>query len=72
MRRRERLGPFESNNLPFQNVKISGLMAKIKPNGKARVIISITGQEAWASDPQAVGEEAHRLELFLIDEEYLL
>lgn len=32
------IGPFDRDDLPFRNVKISGLMCKIKPNGKARVI----------------------------------
>ena len=29
------IGPFNRDDLPFRNVKISGLMCKIKPNGKA-------------------------------------
>ena len=32
------MGPFEKEEVPFEDFKISGLMAKIKPNGKARVI----------------------------------
>ena len=37
------IGPFEVEDLPFENVKISGLMCKIKPNGKARVINNMSG-----------------------------
>ena len=37
------LGPFEKKEVPFSNFKISGLMAKIKPNGKARVINNMSG-----------------------------
>ena len=37
------LGPFEKEEVPFENFKISGLMAKIKPNGKARVINNMSG-----------------------------
>ena len=32
------IGPFEKEEVPFKEYKVSGLMAKIKPNGKARVI----------------------------------
>ena len=37
------MGPFEKEEVPFKNFKISGLMAKIKPNGKARVINNMSG-----------------------------
>ena len=37
------MGPFEKNEIPFKEFKISGLMAKIKPNGKARVINNMSG-----------------------------
>ena len=37
------MGPFEKDEVPFENYKISGLMAKIKPNGKARVINNMSG-----------------------------
>ena len=37
------MGPFEKEEVPFKSYKISGLMAKIKPNGKARVINNMSG-----------------------------
>ena len=37
------MGPFEKDEIPFKEFKISGLMAKIKPNGKARVINNMSG-----------------------------
>ena len=36
------IGPFDPDNIPFENCKISGLMCKMKPNGKARIIVNMS------------------------------
>ena len=36
------IGPFDKNEIPFDKAKISGLMCKIKPNGKARIIVNLS------------------------------
>ena len=36
------IGPFKKEDIPFNKVKISGLMFRIKPNGKARIIINLS------------------------------
>lgn len=36
------IGPFEPDDVPFDEVKISGLMCKMKPNGKARIIVNFS------------------------------
>ena len=36
------IGPFELDEIPFPKSKISGLMCKMKPNGKARIIVNMS------------------------------
>ena len=36
------IGPFEPAEIPFKKCKISGLMCKMKPNGKARIIVNMS------------------------------
>ena len=36
------IGPYDPDKVPFRNKKISGLMCRIKPNGKARIIINFS------------------------------
>ena len=36
------IGPLERHEIPFDDIKISGLMTKIKPNGRVRVILNLS------------------------------
>ena len=36
------IGPFDEKDIPFSKAKISGLMCRMKPNGKARIIINLS------------------------------
>ena len=36
------MGPMDKAEIPFDKVKKSGLMCKIKPNGKARIIVNLS------------------------------
>ena len=36
------IGSLERHEIPFDDIKISGLMTKIKPNGRVRVILNLS------------------------------
>ena len=36
------IGPFDTEEVPFEKTRISGVMCKIKPTGSARVIINMS------------------------------
>ena len=36
------MGPFDENNLPFENNRFSGIMTKLKPNNTARIILNLS------------------------------
>ena len=36
------IGPFDPGDIPFKNMRTSGLMCKMKPNGKARIILNLS------------------------------
>ena len=36
------IGPYDLEDVPFKSIKISGLMCKIKPNRKARIILNLS------------------------------
>ena len=36
------IGPYDRNEVPFNMCKISGLMCRMKPNGKARIIVNMS------------------------------
>ena len=36
------IGPLDRHEIPFSDVKVSGLMTKIKPNGRVRVILNLS------------------------------
>ena len=36
------IGPFKEKEVPFNVTKVSGIMWRMKPNGKARIIINLS------------------------------
>lgn len=36
------IGPLEDHEVPFDTIKINGIMAKLKPNGSARIILNLS------------------------------
>ena len=36
------IGPYDPGEVPFDRTKVSGLMCRLKPNGKARIIINLS------------------------------
>ena len=51
------IGPFDKESIPFPKAKISGLMCRMKPNGKARIIINLS-----KGSPTSVNEGINKLE----------
>ena len=45
------IGPLERHEIPFDDIKISRLMTKIKPNGRVRVILNLS-----KGDPYCVNQ----------------
>ena len=50
-------GPYEEKEIPFPAAKVSGLMCRMKPNGKARIIINLS-----KGKPSSVNEGIDKLE----------
>ena len=46
------IGPYDQDEVPIEEAKISGLMCRMKPNGKARIIINLS-----KGKPSSVNEE---------------
>ena len=42
------IGPFDQGDTPFEKIRISGLMCKLKPNGQARIICNMARGEPSA------------------------
>merc|ERR1711954_323882 len=51
------IGPFKKEEIPFDKVKVSGLMCRLKPNGKARIIVNLS-----KGKPTSVNEGIDKLE----------
>ena len=50
------IGPFNKDEVPFETVKVSGMMCRLKPNGKARIIINLS-----KGNPVSVNEGINKL-----------
>ena len=42
------IGPFDCDEIPFNQVRVSGLMCKLKPTGKARVIVNMSRGQPYS------------------------
>ena len=51
------IGPYDEENIPFEIMKLSGLMCRLKPNGKARIIVNLS-----KGRPCSVNEGIDKLE----------
>ena len=51
------IGPFSKEEVPFEKMKLSGLMCRMKPNGKARIIINLS-----KGKPTSVNEGIDKME----------
>ena len=51
------IGPLDRQEIPFEDIKLSGLMTKIKPNGSVRVILNLSkGDPCCVNDGIDKGE----------------